>query len=57
MVGVKSANIKADRISEMVRVIKSNPHVTTTQLARMFSVTSSTICGWKKKAGIVLDKT
>jgi predicted HTH transcriptional regulator len=56
MVGVKSANIKADRISEMVRVIKANPQVTTTQLARMFSVTSSTICGWKKKAGLNIEK-
>jgi predicted HTH transcriptional regulator len=56
MVGVKSANIKADRISEMVRVIKANPYVTSTQLAKMFSVTSSTISIWKKKAGLNTGK-
>jgi hypothetical protein len=56
MAGVKSANIKADRISEMVRVIKANPYVTSTQLAKMFSVTSSTISIWKKKAGLNTGK-
>lgn len=50
MPGVKSARIKADRISEMMRIISLYPHITNKELAAMFSVRSSVISYWKKKA-------
>lgn len=53
MPGVKSANIKADKIKEMCRVIELHPDITTTTLSKMFSVSTSIICVWKKKAGLI----
>lgn len=53
MPGVKSANIKADRIKEMLRMIDLHPNITTTTLAKMFSVGVSVISSWKKKAGLI----
>lgn len=52
MGNIKSARIKADRIAEMVRVINLHPDITTKTLAAMFSVKTSDISKWKKKAGL-----
>lgn len=52
MPNIKSARIKADRITEMVRVIDLHPDITTKTLASMFSVRSSVISKWKRKAGL-----
>mgnify|MGYP003798291121 FL=1 len=53
MPGVKSARIKADRIAEMVRMLKLHPELTNKQLGKMFSVNSSLITEWKRKAGLL----
>jgi len=53
MPGVKSARIKADRIAEMVRMLKLHPELTNKQLGKMFSVNSSLITEWKRKAGLI----
>jgi hypothetical protein len=52
MPAVKSARIKADRVKELVRIKGNHPHLTDKMLAKMFSVTASTIAKWKVKAGI-----
>lgn len=53
MPGVKSARIKADRIAEMVRILKLHPNLTNKQLGKMFSVNASLITEWKRKAGLL----
>lgn len=53
MPGVKSARIKADRIAEMVRMLKLHPNLTNKQLGKMFSVNASLITEWKRKAGLL----
>lgn len=52
MANIKSERLKADRITEMVRVINLHPEITTKTLAAMFSVRSSVISKWKQKAGL-----
>lgn len=56
MPGVKSARIRANKMKEMCRVIKMHPEITTTTLAKMFSVSVSVISLWKKKAGLIKTK-
>ncbi len=54
MPGVKTARLKADRIKEMLRVMSLHPNITVKELAAMFSVGTSTISDWKRRAGIPL---
>jgi hypothetical protein len=53
MPGVKSERIRADRIAEMLRVIKLHPEITTGTLAKMFSTSSAVISSWKRKSGLL----
>lgn len=56
MGGIKTARIKADREAEMVRMLSLNKHMTTAQLAKMFSVRPGTIIRWKHKNGISTER-
>ncbi len=50
MPGEKTARIKADRIAEMLRMLKKHPLLTNRELSKMFSVNINTIAMWKRKA-------
>lgn len=56
MPGVKSARIRANKMKEMCRIIKMHPEITTSTLAKMFSVSVSVISLWKKKSGLIKPK-
>jgi hypothetical protein len=53
MPGVKSERIRADRIAEMLRVIKLHPEITTGTLAKMFSTSAAVISSWKRKSRLI----